>query len=79
MLMAMGAGMWSLLMVTTWGMCRFSGWIVPRDDVEGRMGNLNAMLAEVFFGWGNGLLWIEGLGGVVFLVLLWKELGGARE
>jgi hypothetical protein len=79
MIMPTGAGMWILLLVTTWGMYRFSGWIVPRDDVEGRMGNLNSMLAEAFFGWGSGLLWIEGTGGVVFLVLLWKELGGGRE
>lgn len=77
--MATASGMWVALLGTTWGMCRFSEWLVPRDDVVGRMGDWNAMLAEAFFGWGNGLLWIEGLGGAAFLLLLWNALGRVRE
>jgi hypothetical protein len=77
--MSLGFAMWISLLVATWGMKRFSTWIVPRDEVEAQMGGLNTIFAETFFGLGDGLLLMEGIGGALYFGLLWNTLGRQKE
>ncbi|MES2658306.1 MAG: hypothetical protein V4689_06790 [Verrucomicrobiota bacterium] len=67
----------SSLVVVTWALTRISSWIVPHDEVWGKMdregAELEHYIAEAFHA-ARQLPTIEAIVGVVFLFLLWRAL-----